>query len=96
MLKERSSVKLAISLRRAVNPTENAVVENFNGLPGQLCFDEYWFMSLADAKGKIGDWRKASNKARPQSALDWMTPNEFATQKALKYPLPKNQSTRDL
>jgi hypothetical protein len=41
-------------------------------------------LSLEDAWIKIGNWRRLFNKARPQSAPDWMTPNEFASQHGFK------------
>jgi len=35
---------------------------------------------LADAQSKIDDWRTYYNEVRPHSALQWMTPAEFARQ----------------
>jgi hypothetical protein len=37
-------------------------------------------LSLEDARRKIKVWREYYNKARPHSALQWMTPAEFARQ----------------
>ncbi|MCG1040964.1 transposase, partial [Mycetohabitans sp. B7] len=36
--------------------------------------------SLEDAKRKIETWRQYYNEVRPHSALQWMTPAEFARQ----------------
>ncbi|WP_155626042.1 integrase core domain-containing protein, partial [Burkholderia vietnamiensis] len=40
----------------------------------------HWFLSLEDARRKIEVWREYYNEARPYSALQWMTPAEFARQ----------------
>ena len=59
-------------------PTDNAMVESFNGRLRQECSNEHWFMSLQDAQDKIDAWRGHYNETRPHSALNWMSPNEFA------------------
>jgi putative transposase len=61
-------------------PTDNAKVESFNGRLRQECLTVHWFLSLDDAKAKIQAWRKDYNEVRPHSALQWMTPAEFACQ----------------
>jgi transposase InsO family protein len=58
--------------------TDNPMVESFNVRLRQECLNEHWFMSLADAKSKIEAWRQHYNETRPHSALNWLTPNEFA------------------
>lgn len=57
---------------------DNARVESFNGRLRQECLNANWFLSLDDAKAKIGAWRTYYNESRPHSALDWLTPAEFA------------------
>ncbi|WP_236688080.1 integrase core domain-containing protein, partial [Xanthomonas vesicatoria] len=59
-------------------PTDNAMVESFNGRLRQECLNEHWFLSLADARSKIEAWRRFYNEERPHSALAWKTPAEFA------------------
>lgn len=59
-------------------PTDNAAVESINGRLRQECLNANWFLSLSDAKAKIGAWREHYNERRPHSALDWATPAEFA------------------
>lgn len=58
-----SGVKLDFSRRGT--PTDNAMVESFNGRPRQECLNEHWFLSLADARSKIERWRKFYNEERP-------------------------------
>lgn len=47
-------------------------VGSFKGL------NEHWFQSLADARSKIAAWRIDYNQNRPHSALEDLTPAEFA------------------
>ncbi|WP_420427707.1 integrase core domain-containing protein [Algiphilus sp.] len=53
-------------------------MESFNGLLRQECLNEHWFLSLADARCKIEQWRCFYNEGRRHSALGWKTPAEFA------------------
>ncbi len=76
--------KVEIDFSRPGTPTDNAMVESFNGRLRQECLNEHWFMSLDDAKSKIAAWRRHYNETRPHSALDWRTPREFALLHGLK------------
>lgn len=67
-----------LDFSRPGTPTDNAKVESFNGRFRQECLNAHWFLSLDDAKSKIEAWRGYYNEARPHSALQWATPNEFA------------------
>ena len=69
-----------LDFSRPGKPTDNAMVESFNGRLRQECLNEHWFMSLADAQDKIEAWRRYYNEDRPHGALDWRTPTEFARQ----------------
>ena len=72
-------------------PTQNAFAESFNGRLRQECLNEHWFMSLADVQDKIEAWRRHYNEVRPHSALDWLTPSEFARKTGLKPGLSSRQ-----
>ncbi|WP_127168094.1 IS3 family transposase [Xanthomonas euvesicatoria] len=67
-----------LDFSRRGTPTDNAMVESFNGRLRQECLNEHWFLSLADARSKIEAWRRFYNEERPHSALAWRTPAEFA------------------
>jgi putative transposase len=58
---------------------EGAFVESFNGRLRDECLNTHWFLSLADARGKIEAWRRDYNECRPHTSLSWMTPAEFAS-----------------
>ena len=59
-------------------PVENALVESFNGRFRDECLNQHWFTTLADARLKIETWRLDYNDHRPHSALNNLTPSEFA------------------
>jgi putative transposase len=67
-----------LDFSRRGTPTDNAVVESFNGRLRQECLNEHWFLSLGDARSKIEMWRRFYNEERPHTALAWKTPAEFA------------------
>jgi putative transposase len=69
-------VKLDFS--RPGKPTDNAVVESFNGRLRQECLNAHWFMLLGDAQKKVDAWRWDYNHRRPQSALGGEAPSESA------------------
>ncbi len=63
---------------------QNAFIESFNGRFREECLNEHVFVSLADARRKIEQWRIAYNQERPHSSLGYLTPHEFAT----RHPTP--------
>jgi len=73
---------IRIDFSRPGTPTDNATVESFNGRLRQECLNGNWFMSMKDARYKIGAWRIHYNQSRPHSVLGWMAPSEFAEESA--------------
>ena len=72
-----------LDFSRPGKPTDNAKVESFNGRFRQECLNTHWFLSLDDTRHKIAEWRQYYDEVRevrPHSALQWMTPAEFARQ----------------
>ncbi len=63
---------------RPGKPTDNALIEAFNGRFRQECLNESWFLSLEDAKEKVEEWRQYYNRERPHGSLGNMSPVEFA------------------
>ncbi len=68
-----------IDFSRLGKPTDNCHIETFNGSFRDECLNVHWFSSLAEAKAIIEDWRRDYNESRPHSALNDMTPLEFAS-----------------
>ena len=71
-----NSVKLDFS--RPGKPTDNALIEAFNGRFRKECLNESWFLSLEDAREKTEEWRQYYNQERPHGSLRNLSPVEFA------------------
>lgn len=70
---------VTLDFSRPGKPTDNAFVESFNGRLRDECLNTHWFLSLANARGKIEAWRRDYNECRPHTSLGWMTPAEFSS-----------------
>jgi putative transposase len=57
-------------------PSQNGVVESFNGRFRDECLASSWFTGLADARTTVEAWRLDYNGSRPHSALGYQTPAE--------------------
>ena len=55
-------------------PTDNAYIEAFNGRFRAECLNAHWFLTLADAREKMEDWRRYYNEDRPHSAVGYNVP----------------------
>ena len=71
-----NGVKLDFS--RPGKPTDNALIEAFNGRFWPECLNENWFLSLEDAEEKVETWRRHYNGERPHSTLGNLSLREFA------------------
>ncbi|HED1244715.1 TPA: IS3 family transposase [Enterobacter bugandensis] len=69
--------KVTMDFSRPGKPTDNALVESFNGSLRDECLNVHWFLSLEDAQEKIECWRQEYNQQRPHSSLNNLTPEEF-------------------
>ena len=67
-----------LDFSRRGKPTDNGLIEAFNGRLRAECLNENWFLSLDDAKDKVDAWRRHYNRDRPHSALGNLAPEEFA------------------
>jgi putative transposase len=68
-----------LDFSRPGKPTDNGLIEAFNGRLRQECLNESWFLSLEDAREKIESWRRQYNSDRPHGALGNMAPLEYAS-----------------
>lgn len=59
-------------------PVQNAYIESFNGKLRDECLNEHVFINIPDAREIIGDWLVEYNCDRPHSALDYLTPEQYA------------------
>ena len=70
---------IELDFSRPGKPTDNALIEAFNGRLREECLNQSWFLSLEDAKEKVEIWRTEYNNSRPHGALGNISPREFAT-----------------
>ena len=70
--------KVKLDFSRPGKPTDNALIESFNGKFRAECLNGNWFLSLADARDKIEQWRQDYNCHRPHSSLGDLASMEFA------------------
>ena len=61
-------------------PTQNALIESFNGKFRDECLNQNWFLDLRHARKVIEEWRVDYNTVRPHSSLGYLTPEEFAAE----------------
>ncbi len=69
-------------------PTQNALIESFNGKFRDECLNQNWFVDLRDAQEVIEAWRVDFNTVRPHSSLGYLTPEEFAGSAAARPASP--------
>lgn len=74
---------ITLDFSRAGKPTDNAFIESFNGKFRNECLSQHWFMSLAEAREVIEEWRKEYNEIRPHSSLGYLPPAVFAKQEKM-------------
>jgi putative transposase len=77
---------VTLNFSRPGKPTDNAIIESFNGSLRDECLNTNWFMSLEDAKHKIETWRMHYNVSRPHMSLGYRTPQEFLGCTAIEVP----------
>ncbi|MGB6938247.1 MAG: integrase core domain-containing protein, partial [Xanthobacteraceae bacterium] len=69
-----------IDFSRPGKPTDNAFIEALNARVRAECLNASWFLSMADARDRIEEWKCQYNQDRPHSALGNLMPNAFADQ----------------
>jgi putative transposase len=67
---------VTLDFSRPGKPTDNAFIESFNGSFRDECLNVNWFLSLEDAREKIGAFKEEYNHFRPHSALGNLTPSK--------------------
>ena len=72
--------RVELDFSRPGKPTDNAYVEAFNARLRAECLNASWFLSMADARQRIEEWRSDYNENRPHTSLGNLTPKEFVDQ----------------
>lgn len=60
------------------SPWENGYVESFNGKLRDELLDRELFLSMAEARYVVDEWRMEYNHRRPHGSLAWQTPASYA------------------
>jgi putative transposase len=60
------------------SPWENGYVESFNGKLRDELLNRELFLSVAEARYVVDEWRLEYNHRRPHGGIDWKTPAAFA------------------
>ena len=84
--------KVRIDFSRPGKPTDNAFIGAFNARLRAECLNASWYLSLADARNRIEEWRVHYNEERPHSALGNSTPRAFANQAQQAVPAQRRES----
>jgi len=61
-------------------PVENGIIESFNGRLRDECLNANWFLTFAEAKQTIEEWRFEYNEIRPHSSLGNCAPAEYVAE----------------
>ncbi len=59
-------------------PTQNGLIESFNGRFRDEYLNEHWLSDILHARKIINDWRQDYNESIPHSPLNYQTQAEFA------------------
>ena len=65
---------VTLDFSRPGKRTDNAYIEAFNGRFRAECLNAHWFLTLADAREKMEDWRRYYNEDRPHGAIGHKPP----------------------
>ena len=68
-------------------PTQNGLIESFNGRFRDECLNQEWFASLQEARQLIEEWRVSYNTQRPHSSLGYLPPDLWAQQQRKSFVL---------
>jgi putative transposase len=77
---------IATTLNDPGTPWQSGADESFNGKFQNECLSLEWFRSSREAAVISEGWRRHYDEIRPQSSLNYITPNEFTQQNP---PIPK-------
>ena len=72
--------KVETDFSRPGKPTDNAFMEAFNARLRVECLNALWFLSPADARARMEEWRHNAIEERPHSALGNLPCRAFANQ----------------
>lgn len=72
---QKHGVRLEYS--RPGKPTDKGFVESFNGRLRDECLNQNIFVTLAETRRILEEWREDYNGNRPHGALGWQSPEAY-------------------
>ena len=69
---------VTLAFPRPGKPTDNVLIESFNGSFRAECLNASWFLSLEDARSRCEEWRTDYNEFRPHSSIGQRAPIALA------------------
>ena len=66
---------VTLDFSRPGKPADNGFIEAFNSKFRAECLNRHRFLTLADARQKMEDWRRDYNEVRPHSAIGYKVPS---------------------
>ena len=60
---------MTLDFSRPGKPADNAYIEAFNGRYRAECLNTHWFLTLADARERLEEWRRYHNEDRAHGAI---------------------------
>ncbi|AOF92953.1 integrase core domain protein (plasmid) [Sinorhizobium sp. RAC02] len=79
---------MILDFSRPSKPTDNAFIEAFNGRLRAECLNQHWFLTLADAREKMEDWRRDYNGFGTHGAIGNKVPISLMNPTSAASPLP--------
>ena len=78
----RRGIKLDYT--RPGKPTDNGLIESFNGRLRDEFLNVHEFVTLQDAREKLRAWQDDYNYRRPHGSLGHLTPSEFVKKRSVQ------------
>lgn len=79
---------VTLDFSRPGKPTDNGFIEAFNSKLRSECLNAHWFLTLADAREKLENWRRDYNEVRPHSAIGYNVPIDLYNPGGVTSPSP--------
>uniref|UniRef100_UPI002492A95A integrase core domain-containing protein n=1 Tax=Roseibium album TaxID=311410 RepID=UPI002492A95A len=80
--------EVTLDFSRPGKPTDNGFIEAFNSKFRAECLNAHWFLTLADAREKMEDWRRHYNEDRPHSVIGYNVPIALQNHGGIPSPSP--------
>ena len=80
--------EVELDFSRPGKPTDNPLIESFNGSFRDDSPNLYCFVSFKNAQQKINEWNHEYNNVRPHSALANLSPEEFISSHQIAPEIP--------